>query len=55
MFLNQANRLTYPLGRSEQPGDLNASDQPDSDWAGDALEGSGFESESPEPGFEWRE
>jgi hypothetical protein len=25
------------------------------DWAGEPLEGSGFEKEIPEPGFEWQE
>ena len=31
--------------------DSNRADQPSDDWAGEPLEGSGFEGESPEPGF----
>jgi hypothetical protein len=55
MFLEQANDSTSPSDPREQAGELNRRDQPDSDWAGELLEGSGFEDESPEPGFEWKE
>jgi hypothetical protein len=54
MFLEQGNDCTSPSGPGEQPGDLNGPDQPDNDWAGEPFEGSGFEDENPEPGFEWR-
>ena len=55
MSFEQVNDPTYQDGPREQPGDSKRTDQPDNDWAGEPLEGSGFEDESPEPGFEWRE
>jgi hypothetical protein len=55
MFLEQANEYTDPNDPREQRGYSKSADQPSDDWAGDPLEGSGFEGESPEEGFEWRE
>jgi len=55
MSFEQVNHSAYPSGAREQPGASNKPDQPDNDWAEEPLEGSGFEDESPEPSFEWRE
>jgi hypothetical protein len=55
MSREQPNDSIYADRPREQPGDFNAADQPSNDWAGEPLEGSGFEDESPEPGFERRE
>jgi hypothetical protein len=55
MSFDQVNDPTCQDGRGEQLSDSKRTDQSENDWAGEALEGSGFEDESPEPGFEWRE
>jgi hypothetical protein len=51
MSRQQPNDSIYADRPREQSADANAADQPSSDWAGEPLEGSGFEGESPEPGF----
>ena len=51
MSFEQSNKSAEQSGARE-PRDGH---QPDSDWAGEPVEGSGFEEETPEPGFEWRE
>jgi hypothetical protein len=55
MAFEQANNSTERCGAREPRDRSNTAHQPDNDWAGEPVEGSGFEEETPEPGFEWRE
>ena len=54
----QENREQEPVASAgDSQGSLNQGTQKNTrnDRAGEPLEGSGFENEIPEPGFEWQE
>jgi hypothetical protein len=55
MQQNQEQNHVTPPGDPQESFNDSTEKNPRNDWAGEDLEGSGFEKEVPEPGFEWQE
>ncbi len=52
---NQKQKPVAPAGDPQGSLDHSTEKKTRQDWAGESLQGSGFEKDVPEPGFEWQE
>jgi hypothetical protein len=52
---NQEQKPVAPAVDPQKSRDHSREKNTHNNWAGEPLEGSGFEKENPEPGFEWQE